>query len=263
MASTISSFTVNALRTLIDDATTLNDLSQTLPGALLHIVDAQSNVLFSHGSSNLHTPNAQSISIIQSLSKIVGAIAFMQLVDRGLTSLDDPSIVPTHLPELATQKILTGYAYDPDGKKVWQFEDRVGDITPRMLFNHTYGGGHTYFNKLLLDYFQDKGIWQTTNEINDTYGTVLASALLWQPGTRTNYGQGLDWIAVLIERLTKQSLATYLQENIFDPLNMRSTGVEPAFGGSILHHPHNEGKLILAMHPTHTLRTFNNRSTIP
>lgn len=233
--------TTTTLREYVDNATKSTS-SAPLPGVFLRIIDAQNNVLFSHGSGDSITPTADSLVYIQSLTKLVGAIAFMQLVERGLASLDDPKVITAHLPELAAQKVLTGYSTDNDGKKLWHFEDRVGDITPRMLLNHTYGGGHTYFNKLLLEYFQDKGIWETTNEATDTYATVLNSPLLWHPGTQTNYGQGLDWISVLIERLTKQACADYLQANIFDPLGLESTGFEPAFGGDILSRPESHGR---------------------
>jgi CubicO group peptidase (beta-lactamase class C family) len=239
MAPTISPQTASALRNYIDNATI--GTSSTIPGAVLHIVDDQANTLFTHGSSRFFQPSGESISIIQSLTKLVGAIAFMQLVERGITSLDDPSIIPTHLPELAAKKVLTGYTTDAHSEKIWTLEDRVGDITPRMLLNHTYGGGHTYMDQLLFEYFQDQNDldWTTTNEAADAYGTLLASPLLYQPGTKTAYGQGLDWIAVLIERLTKQNLASHLQSNIFSPLNLRSIGFEPGFGGTSLLHPLN------------------------
>jgi CubicO group peptidase (beta-lactamase class C family) len=242
MAPKISPETVTAIRKYIDNATI--GTSSTVPGAVLHIVDGQANTLFSHGSGKSVQPNEQSISIIESLTKLVGAIAFLQLVERGITSLDDPSIIPTNLPELAAKKVLTGYSIDGNGKKIWNLEDRVGDITPRTLLNHTYGGGHTYMDQTLFEYFQDQEDidWITTNEAADTYGTLLASPLLYQSGTKTSYGQGLDWIAVLIERPTKQKLADYLQTNIFDPLDLKTMGFEPGFGGTSLLKPSNEDK---------------------
>jgi CubicO group peptidase (beta-lactamase class C family) len=241
MAPSITHEAVAALQTYINDATT--GTSSTIPGAMVHVVDDQGNTLFSHGSGNPTSPHAHSISIIQSLSKLVGSIAFLQLVEREISSLDDPNIIPTHLPELAAKKVLTGYTTDSNGRKIWHFEDRRGDITPRMLMNHTYGGGHTYMNTLLFEYFQDQNIdWTTTNEAADTYGTLLASPLLWHPGTKTNYAQGFDWLAVLIERLTHQRLADHLQANIFDPLSLSSMGYEPSFGGTSLSHPDNANK---------------------
>jgi CubicO group peptidase (beta-lactamase class C family) len=235
MAPSISPKAVAALNTYIDNATAGS--TPTIPGAVVHIIDAQANVLFSHSSSSTTTPPVKPVGIIHSLTKIVGAIAYLQLVERNITSLDDPTIITTHLPELAAKKVLTGYTTDSNGTKTWQLEDRIADITPRMLMNHTYGGGHTYMNQLLFDYFQDPANsidWTTTNETADTYGTILASPLLFQPGTKTNYGQGLDWLAVLIERLTHQRLSTYLSTNIFDPLALTTMAFEPTFGGPAL-----------------------------
>jgi len=192
----------------------------------------QNHVLFSHGSSPDTSLNSSSIAVIQSLSKIIGAMAHQQLVERGLATLDDPNTINTFLPELAAKRVLTGYTTDPStGEKLWRFEERHSAITARILLNHTYGGGHTYFNKLLLEYIHDQGegVWARTNEATDPYGILLLSPLLWQPGTHTNYGQGLDWIAVLIERISGKPLHAYLQENIFSPLGLTEIGIEPAF----------------------------------
>lgn len=166
----------------------------------------------------------------------------MQLIDRGDAILDDPTLITDFLPELAAQKVLTGYTNNVDGTKEWHFEPQTSTITPRMLLNHTYGGGHTYFNTLLFEYFSEKGIWTKVNEATDTYATLLALPLLWQPGPRTNYGQGLDWIAVLVERIMHQDLASYLQDHIFTPLSLHSMGYEPGFGGDVLSRPGNKGR---------------------
>ncbi|EOA88892.1 uncharacterized protein SETTUDRAFT_38205 [Exserohilum turcica Et28A] len=235
----------DALKKYIENATDPATSNPALPAAMIHIVDAQNKVIFSHGASPSKPPTSESIAIIQSLTKIIGAVAYMQLVERGLASLDDPSTITTHLPELAAKQVLTGYTVDPEtGKKHWQLEDRKGDITARMLLTHTYGGGHTYFNQLLYDYVRDlgDGVWEKANEATDPYGVLLASPLLWHPGTHTNYGQGLDWVAVLIERISGTSLDGYLEENIFQPLGLREIGTEPAFGGTVTARAENKGK---------------------
>ncbi|KAF2739340.1 beta-lactamase/transpeptidase-like protein [Polyplosphaeria fusca] len=163
-------------------------------------------------------------------------MAFMQLDERGLVSLDDPQVIENLLPELAAQKVLTGLN---DGKSPI-FEDRKRDITPRMLMNHTYGGGHSCFNPLLFEYLG--GASNAVNEATDPHQTALDSPLLWQPGTHTNYGQGFDWLAVLIERLTKTSLDKHLSENIFAPLGLRDIGFEDTFGGNITSRESSKGK---------------------
>lgn len=104
-----------------------------------------------------------------------------------------------------------------------------------MLMNHTYGGGHSFFNALLLEYRNSLpgAKWAERNEANDFWGALMESPLLWQPGEHANYGQGFDWIAVLVERVTKKSLADLLHEGIFGVLGLQRTGFEGQYGGGI------------------------------
>jgi CubicO group peptidase (beta-lactamase class C family) len=48
--------------------------------------------------------------------------------------------------------------------------------------------------------------------------------LLYQPGTVWDYGFGLDLTGLVVESIGKQSLGQYLQEHVFKPLGMSSTG---------------------------------------
>ncbi|KAF2650210.1 beta-lactamase family protein [Lophiostoma macrostomum CBS 122681] len=225
------------LRSQIDEAT--SDPQPKLPGVILHVVDNQNHAVFTHASGGTVPLSSQTLNTIHSVTKIIGAIALMQLVDRSLVSLDDPSVIPTLLPELAAKKILTGFTSAKDGTKSPIFVDQEGDITPRMLMNHTYGGGHTYFNTLLYEYLQEG--WDKRNEASDPHQTILDSPLLWQPGTHANYGQGFDWVAVLIERATKQNLSTYFQQHIFEPLGLQHIGFEEQYGSDITSRPGHEG----------------------
>jgi CubicO group peptidase (beta-lactamase class C family) len=249
MAPSINPAVAAALESYIDKLT-LGD-NPVLPGAVVHVVDAHNNTLFTHGSSSTLSLSKNSMASAQSVSKLVGAIAYLQLVDRGLATLDDPQLITTHLPELAALKVLTGYEMQEDGTKKWLFEDRKGDITPRMLLNHTAGLGYIWFDTLIADYLQDRlGPGAAQQSMLDPYNTLLATPLLHQPGTTINYGQGLEWIGILIERLTQQSLETYLREHIFTPLNLHEMGYMSYLGGDVLHRPTNAGKFWLQ-----TLRT--------
>ncbi|KAH7123553.1 beta-lactamase family protein [Dendryphion nanum] len=245
MSPTFSPSAASNIRFLVDTAT--SGTPPTLPSTLLHLISHDNNILFSHGSTSfpdLPTPTSTSLFTLHSLTKPLGTILFLRLTELypSLT-LDSPTLIPTHLPELATKKVLTGYTVAPSGTKTWHLEDQHGTITPRMLLNHTYGGGHTYFNRLLFEYVNDKlGVWASANEIADIYQALLASPLLWQPGTHTNYGQGFDWLAVLIERFTKRSLPDLLEEYIFAPLGITDIGYEAAYGGTLTATQEQRGK---------------------
>jgi CubicO group peptidase (beta-lactamase class C family) len=48
--------------------------------------------------------------------------------------------------------------------------------------------------------------------------------LLFEPGTRWEYGTNLDWTGRLVEAVSGETLETYFQRNILAPLGMRDTG---------------------------------------
>lgn len=44
-----------------------------------------------------------------------------------------------------------------------------------------------------------------------------------EPGTQWRYSPAIDWVGLLIERLTGLDLEEYMKKNIFDPLEMKMT----------------------------------------
>ena len=100
---TISQKAILYLETYIDVAIDPGPGAPDLPFALVHVVNAQNKVLFSYGNAPDKRPTSSSMVIVQSLTKIVGAMAYMQLVEKGLATLDDPAIIDTWLPELAAK----------------------------------------------------------------------------------------------------------------------------------------------------------------
>lgn len=65
--------------------------------------------------------------MLASQTKLLTAVAALQVVERGLIALDDD--VAELLPELAGQKVLTGF--DEDDKPI--LVDRNGPITFRFV----------------------------------------------------------------------------------------------------------------------------------
>jgi CubicO group peptidase (beta-lactamase class C family) len=47
--------------------------------------------------------------------------------------------------------------------------------------------------------------------------------LMFEPGTRWQYGQGVDWAGRLVEAISGTTLENYFQEKIFRPLGMEDT----------------------------------------
>jgi len=225
MDPSIKPSTAASLRKYIDDATVGDN--PTLPGVIMHVIDSQSNTLFSH-TSRPHT--LETTFQIHSVTKIIATIAFMQLVERGIVSLDDASIVEKVLPELASKKVVTG-STEKEGKKLWTFEERKTPITPRMLMNHTNGTGCSFFNVETLELLGEDR--DKSHEGNEFWDAIRRVPLLWQPGTKTNYGQGLDWLGVLVERLTNRAFGDVLREGIFEKMGIKNTGYGGQFYGDM------------------------------
>jgi methyl acetate hydrolase len=149
---------------------------------------------------------------IASFTKLVTSIAALTLVERGLLALDDP--VDAILPTMADYQVLTGF--DPDNAPVVRPPKRP--ITLRHLLSHTSGLGYEFADGMLL---------RARGEAGPPPPTSLASLrgpLRFDPGDGWVYGVGLDWVGLMIETVTGQSLDTYFQAEIFAPLGMNDTG---------------------------------------
>ncbi len=140
--------------------------------------------------------NPETIYRTASISKIITAVAVMQLVERGKINLDDD--------------IRKYISYFP--KKRWKF-------TIRQVLQHTAGlrGYRTgEFNNL-----------QEFSTARKAVEVIANDSLLFMPGTRYLYTTlGYNLLAAVIENVSSQSYYKYLKKNIFIPADMRNTGLE-------------------------------------
>jgi CubicO group peptidase (beta-lactamase class C family) len=51
----------------------------------------------------------------------------------------------------------------------------------------------------------------------------LKAPLLFDPGTRWEYGISTDWLGRIVERVSGQSLEAYFRQRVFNPLNMQDS----------------------------------------
>lgn len=139
-----------------------------------------------------------------SATKLLTSIAALQLVDRGLWTLDRP--VAEALPELASLRELKGwtdsgepvYADDVDGKPAG------ARVTLRHLLTHTSGLAYDFLNPKLMRWWKWRGQVEGRDVRAEVSGTVTdgyGGALVREPGTAWEYGAGIDWAGALVERL--------------------------------------------------------------
>jgi len=147
------------------------------------------------------------IFAIASMTKPVTSVAVMQLVETGKVRLDKPAV--TYLPELAKVQVLDNGVVRPP----------KNPVTVRQLLSHTSGFTYEFMNRELADYVR-RGKAPSMMAGGDAF---LKAPLLFDPGTRWEYGISVDWLGRLIETISGQRLDQYFQRNIFEPLEMKDS----------------------------------------
>ena len=150
---------------------------------------------------------ADSIFAIASMTKAITTVAALQLVDQGKVDLDEP--VSKHLPQLSNLDVLEGF--DANGKP--SLRPCATRVSLRHLVTHTSGFCYDTWDGDMFRY-----VSQTPAPEQ-----VKPGPLMFEPGKRWQYGQGVDWTGRLVEAVSGASLEDYFQQNIFRPLGMVDT----------------------------------------
>jgi CubicO group peptidase (beta-lactamase class C family) len=148
---------------------------------------------------------------LASMTKLLTTLCVLQLVERRALSLD--ADVSQHVPVLARQSILTGFSPD-DGSPV--LEERRYPITMRQLLTHSSGAGYHFMDSRLKRYVE----YTKRGNLAGTIDELFDLPLLHQPGEGWTYGSSITWAGRVVEKLTGQSLGTYMESNIFKPLGI-------------------------------------------
>jgi CubicO group peptidase (beta-lactamase class C family) len=152
-------------------------------------------------------PGLDAIFNIASMTKAITSVAAMQLVEQGKLDLSEP--VSRHLPQLAGLDVLEGF--DPSGAP--QLRPVRTPVTLRHLLAHT--GGFCY------DLWDEKMFRYSSAKLANSPGEP--GPLMFDPGTRWQYGQGVDWAGRLVEAISGATLEEYFQQKILGPLGMSDT----------------------------------------
>lgn len=135
-----------------------------------------------------------------SLGKMFTAVAILQLVDAGKVSLDKP--LSTYLPDYPNRAVADA-------------------VTVRQLLNHTGGTGEIFgegFNR----------ISGTLRTHRDYWGAFSARPLEFEPGSQDAYSNyGYILLGSVIEAVSGTSYYDYVEQHVYRPAGMSSTGAEP------------------------------------
>ena len=152
---------------------------------------------------------------IASMSKAITAAGLMILVDQGKVNLDDP--VSKYIPEFANDK--TWLIVPMRGDTQTQPATPTHDITVREILSHTAGLRATSrFESPTLDIYP----------LSDRVISYTKMPLLSDPGTEYSYANsGINTAGRIIEIVSGEPYAQFLQDRIFGPLGMTDTTFFP------------------------------------
>ncbi|KAK8000884.1 beta-lactamase [Apiospora marii] len=212
----LKSYTVSSNETTVKDK---------LLGAALVVVD-KNGTIYEGASGRLafaadSAPfTVNSLVWLASQGKLATSVAALQLVDRGLLTLDQD--LRTLMPDLGALEILRGFDENQNGKPI--LEPNTRPITLRHLLTHTLGLGYDVAVPELMRW----GRYVGRTVINlDWCREGMTTPLMFAPGEGWLYGMAYDWIGATLEKLTKQTLGEWMQGHIFAPLGMERTGFWP------------------------------------
>ncbi len=161
---------------------------------------------FGRRDSSAVPVQADSIFQIASMTKAVTTVAALQLVEQGKVGLDEP--VAKRLPQFEKIQVLDGF--DANGKAILRPAAKAPTL--RHLMTHTSG--------LCYDIW-DEGMFRYSSQLPESQ--TLPGPLMFEPGKRWQYGQGLDWTGRLVEAVSGLTLEEYFQQKILRPLGMQDT----------------------------------------
>ncbi|MBX9769824.1 MAG: beta-lactamase family protein [Candidatus Obscuribacterales bacterium] len=178
------------------------EAEQSFMGCVLISKDDEVVLRNGYGFANVEwdIPNSPTTKFqIASVSKQFTAAAILLLQDRENLSIDD--LVKKHLPEAPA-------AWDK--------------VTIRHLLTHT-SGIHTYDDVDVVEFFTPmKKIACTPQNIMEMFVNL---PLEFEAGEKIAYSNsGYVVLGRIIEKISGQSLAVFMQESIFKPLGMNDSG---------------------------------------
>jgi CubicO group peptidase (beta-lactamase class C family) len=157
---------------------------------------------------------------IYSMTKPITSIAFMMLVEEGRVALDEP--VHKYIPEWNNLGVfqagtMPAFLTRPPSRPM-QIVD---------LMRHTSGLTYGFQQRSNVDaaYRELKiGEVEKTGTLQSMIADLSRIPLEFSPGEAWNYSVSTDVIGYLIGQISGKPFEQFLQERIFDPLEMKDTG---------------------------------------
>ena len=171
-----------------------------------------------NGYQNLETKTPMapdSIFRIYSMTKPITCVALMKLYEESLFNLTDP--VSQYIPVFEEVKV-----WGADGK----LDSPIRPMTVQDLLRHTAGLSYGSFGQSdspVDKLYDEADIFNQSITIAEFTNRVAKLPLMFHPGEMWHYSVATDIVGYLVEVLSGKSLGDFMQEKIFDPLQMVDT----------------------------------------
>lgn len=199
IVNTLSKKVIEDNKNLIKAITKIFMESKNSPPGISIAISMDDTIVYAEGFGYANTQskelvNSSTIFRAASVSKLITATAIAILLQENKIDLDQPvqNYVPT-------------------------FPEKSYSITPRNIAAHIAGIAH-YSDK---DRFK-KGFY---NSIDESLTVFAHKKLLFEPGTNYKYStHGFTLLSGVVEGITSTPFLEYINNEIFKPLKMTSTG---------------------------------------
>src|SRR6478672_5828890 len=192
--------------------------SPRVPGVVAMVTDRSGNIYEGAAGKRMLGQDAdmttECVFAIFSTTKAITGTAVMQCVEEDKLDLDAPAKI--YAPDIGKLQVLDGF----DDAEKPKLRAPKRDITTRMLLLHTAGFGYDFFNENYNQLAQNHG---QPSVITASHASIR-TPLLFDPGEKWEYGSNIDWAGQVVEGITGKRLGEVMQERIFAPLGMTSSG---------------------------------------
>jgi methyl acetate hydrolase len=154
-----------------------------------------------------------SVGAIFSMTKAITGAAAMQLVEQGKIDLDAPA--SDVLPSIGENQVLEGF--DDNGQPITR--PPATPVTLRHLLTHTSGFVYDIWNADAARWYEVTG----TPTVLSLEKSSLTIPLMFDPGTKWEYGIGIDLAGLMVEEVSGMTLGEYFAEHLTGPLGMTDT----------------------------------------
>lgn len=153
---------------------------------------------------------------IYSMTKMITAVATLQLLERNALQLDDP--IGRWIPELASLQVLTGGSADAP-----ELTPAEREITVHMLLEHTAGFSYDFqTGSPVGELYQRADLW-SSDSLDDFVRRLAKLPLVAQPGAAFHYSVADDVLGLLVQRVSGQAFEDFVAANVTGPLGMTDT----------------------------------------